>query len=850
MLYLGKQNELMKQLLAIVCLFVTILPASVMAAAVIVDPDTPFPKVPVQQTAPSFDEPNVGLEVHKINRMALAVTNNGFFGVGYFRYYPIDPETGRRAMSCEYPINSNAEYLWVGGLWVGAVVGRDTLVSTGASLYYYVVEFWPEAGEAGRMIRRSSLPYSIYYSADAVSEEDVIARYTDTLTDPGLVYMDPTDNRPHKPLNIEVTQKSYAWSYAYAEDFILFDFEIKNIGHFPLKQVYIGIGVESIVFHSSKSEMGGRATWLDDICGYREVIPSSTWPGYEDTIRVAWVADNDGDPFGNTFDYTSANAVTATRIIRTPSDSLEYSFNWWITRFRTTTDWGPRQVTDKKPYRDFGPNFGSPVGDHNKYYMLSTREFDYDQLACAVPHTGDSWLPPAGEAVDYADGHNPIYLLSFGPFDLAPDSTLPVTMAYVAGENFHHDATAFRYMFDPYDPYPYMDQLDFTDLGLNAIWAEWIYDNPGFDTDGDGDSGLARWFHNATGTDSTWVYYKGDGVPDFRGAAPPPPPELKVASDYGKLILRWNGEATENFVDVFSGYKDFEGYKVYYGEDNRISDFVLLAAYDRRDYNIHKWDNLRHRWEVSPAPLDYDSLVKIYGPDFEPDLYTLKNPLEPDDRRNPDGIYTYFSPQYWNESNLSDPYGIHKIYPEADLSDPGDTTDEGGHRFYEYEYIVRDLSPARSVYAAVTAFDYGSRTHQLSSLETSPLTNATLAYPLTSSDEVEKEGLGVYVYPNPYRIDAGYAQAGYENRDRTRSAERSRAVHFANLPRICTIRVYTLSGDLVREIKHYYPEGGPESMHEKWNLISRNTQAITTGIYIWSVSSEMGEQLGKLVIIK
>jgi len=33
-------------------------------------------------------------------------------------------------------------------------------------------------------------------------------------------------------------------------------------------------------------------------------------------------------------------------------------------------------------------------------------------------------------------------------------------------------------------------------------------------------------------------------------------------------------------------------------------------------------------------------------------------------------------------------------------------------------------------------------------------------------------------------------------------------------------------------------------------MLSRNTQAVTTGIYLWSVTSAMGEQLGKLVIIK
>ena len=58
------------------------------------------------------------------------------------------------------------------------------------------------------------------------------------------------------------------------------------------------------------------------------------------------------------------------------------------------------------------------------------------------------------------------------------------------------------------------------------------------------------------------------------------------------------------------------------------------------------------------------------------------------------------------------------------------------------------------------------------------------------------------------------------------------------------------SGDLVQEIDHYRPDGGPDAQHETWNMLSRNTQAITTGIYIWVVTSEMGEQIGKLVIIK
>jgi len=123
-------------------------------------------------------------------------------------------------------------------------------------------------------------------------------------------------------------------------------------------------------------------------------------------------------------------------------------------------------------------------------------------------------------------------------------------------------------------------------------------------------------------------------------------------------------------------------------------------------------------------------------------------------------------------------------------------------------------------------------------------------YPLPSSEEVEDRGLKVTVYPNPYRIDGGYAKAGYENRDRTKSAERTRIINFANLPRVCTIRIFSPTGDLIRQIEHNRPDGGAGSQIETWDVISRNTQAVVTGIYIWHVQSAMGEQLGKLVIIK
>jgi hypothetical protein len=152
----------------------------------------------------------------------------------------------------------------------------------------------------------------------------------------------------------------------------------------------------------------------------------------------------------------------------------------------------------------------------------------------------------------------------------------------------------------------------------------------------------------------------------------------------------------------------------------------------------------------------------------------------------------------------------------------------------------------------VTAFDYGSPRSGLSALETNPTVLPTVTYALPSTQQVARDDLKVYVYPNPYRADADYLERGFEGRVELKSTskERLRRIHFANLPPKCTIRIYTLDGDLVREITHDYSPDDPLANHDTWDLITRNTQQVVSGLYYWSVEEEDGDvQIGKLVII-
>jgi hypothetical protein len=117
----------------------------------------------------------------------------------------------------------------------------------------------------------------------------------------------------------------------------------------------------------------------------------------------------------------------------------------------------------------------------------------------------------------------------------------------------------------------------------------------------------------------------------------------------------------------------------------------------------------------------------------------------------------------------------------------------------------------------------------------------------------------IYVWPNPYRTDQNYqGQRGLwaEGSPSGSWSEYDRKIRFANLPPKCIIRIYTLDGDLVKQLSHNEYEVNPNKKTiqggESWDMINRNDQSVVSGIYVFSVENlENGEvKSGKFVIIK
>jgi hypothetical protein len=94
----------------------------------------------------------------------------------------------------------------------------------------------------------------------------------------------------------------------------------------------------------------------------------------------------------------------------------------------------------------------------------------------------------------------------------------------------------------------------------------------------------------------------------------------------------------------------------------------------------------------------------------------------------------------------------------------------------------------------------------------------------------------IRVVPNPYF--AHYSAM-------VETGEGESVVEFQKIPDRCTIRIYTLAGDLVMTINHNDGTGAA-----RWDLLSEHGRQVASGIYIYHVESPYGEHLGRFAIIK
>ena len=100
----------------------------------------------------------------------------------------------------------------------------------------------------------------------------------------------------------------------------------------------------------------------------------------------------------------------------------------------------------------------------------------------------------------------------------------------------------------------------------------------------------------------------------------------------------------------------------------------------------------------------------------------------------------------------------------------------------------------------------------------------------------------VSVVPNPY-----VGAASWEPQT-TQVGRGPRLIYFIHLPSKCTIRIYTMSAQLVQTLYH---NSNIDNGQEPWNLVSRDGMDISFGVYVFHVDAPgVGSFIGKFAVMK
>ncbi len=110
--------------------------------------------------------------------------------------------------------------------------------------------------------------------------------------------------------------------------------------------------------------------------------------------------------------------------------------------------------------------------------------------------------------------------------------------------------------------------------------------------------------------------------------------------------------------------------------------------------------------------------------------------------------------------------------------------------------------------------------------------------------DLAKEQLeDIKVVPNPY-----IASAAWEVKNPYNSGRGPRSLHFIHLPSQCTIRIFTINGELIKTIEH---ESMLNDGTADWDMLTKDNLSISYGIYIYHIEAPgIGEYTGKFAVIK
>lgn len=742
-----------------------------------------------------------------------------------------------------------------------------------------------------------------------VSEQDFISYYYDYSPfengnpDPDRDYGASASSNRHVPLNIRVRQMSYQWSYDYIKNLVYIEFNITNMNvQDTLIDCAMGIYMDSDVGPQS---FGGSAIAPDDISSY------ISGEGYE--FAYSYDADQDG---GLTTGYVGSRVCTP--------DPEQLVFSCWCYDLDHTgpNDWQPLNyatiptanekywlLTGRNPNEEFfidireDPDYqinNFPGGTDTRYLFAfygaqpGTPEFDDPE---------NRWNLPPGRTMKIViavfPGDSIVELKRTAEFAKSIYGEAQTLTTVVLPDTFLHYQAP-----EPPD-YPNM----YAGLINDGDAIELYWDNISeFTTDiGNVPQSVVGWQIEIPGIDSYvaeadttnmpesyWPSVYGIETENPENAVVNPWTTYRLRHDFQGYALygRSGSGSQEDWVekgkwDKYETYQDLLDYQVNYG-DTVFVDYqgeIGIGTYDQ---------SLPNRRNITAEDEDYYHLNEYYG--------LIQFDMGVDDYVFGEAIYDYTKTRVtaleepglegWSDNDkalyfanpdlLALPNGDDvylELYSRSLIPLAGFISDivleepeiieeiriKRLSRRYYYDVISH---PRKGIeyYVAVTAWDRGMPSQNVPSNESGRDAEANMRI-LFPGPSAKTDMENIYVIPNPY-----IGQSKFDGRrENDFTGDRSRRIWFVNLPENCTIKIYTLAGDLVDKVVHHGSEGediitvGAALNKDKlkqsditatgmasWDLLSHNNQIIAAGVYLFSVKDlDTGNiKVGKFVIIK
>jgi hypothetical protein len=221
-------------------------------------------------------------------------------------------------------------------------------------------------------------------------------------------------------------------------------------------------------------------------------------------------------------------------------------------------------------------------------------------------------------------------------------------------------------------------------------------------------------------------------------------------------------------------------------------------------------DNMNGYWDAHRD----DGYLSPAGTNFEP-LYGTNQPYDEADILSDGGAHVVedlFWGEWW-DSKLTFGRIIFSMYRDRYDNDPS------GNFFTE--------PPGPGTIVRVRTYN--------SNTDEDVFTFSTAGYEPELSTDVARSRLDeIMAVPNPYLVYSTL-EAGLNER----------RVTFHNLPEECTIRVFSLSGQLVRLIEHQ-----SASPFEVWNLENDHGNPVASGMYLIHIRTEYGDRIIKLGVVQ